>query len=103
MVAPIALAAAFGTVTLLSALFCMPPGCSMPRGDITGTVRYDGKLVPVGTIELYREGGGIAFIVEFEGGRYAVEKVPPGPHIVTVNTALYRRTWHILKKQRELS
>ena len=51
---------------------------------ITGTVKYDGKPVPIGTISFIPEKGN-PFTVEFEDGKYAIP-VPAGKFSVTVDT-----------------
>lgn len=103
-VALIALALGFGTIALLYALFLLAPGFFMEKvGTITGTVKYDGKPVLAGIITFYHPRRGIEVSTEIEGGEYTAQRVPTGLCIVTVNTAPHRQTWHILKKQRELS
>ncbi len=63
-------------------------GCSK-SGKVTGTVKYDGKTVPVGTITFHPEKGK-AVSVDFKGGEFTADKIPPGPVIVTVSTANQR-------------
>src|SRR5205823_1730170 len=72
------------------------------RGTVTGTVTYDGKIVPVGYINFHPEKG-IGVIVEIQNGRYTAGKVPAGPVIVTVRTAEMRSMYNGLKQQRSVA
>ncbi len=60
-------------------------GDSSKSGKITGTVKYDGKLVPVGTITFIPEKGKTV-VAEIEDGKYIAHWVPSGKVIITVDT-----------------
>jgi hypothetical protein len=77
----------------LSAVFVLAflfgvTGCSK-SGKVTGTVKLDGKIIPIGTIT-FHPAKGAAVSAEIEDGKYTVEKVPPGECTVTVDTSRYR-------------
>jgi len=73
---------------LAVAFLCGVAGCSK-SGKVTGTVKLNGKKVPVGTITFIPEKGTSA-VGEIEDGTYTVEKVPAGSVTVTIDTSRQR-------------
>jgi hypothetical protein len=62
---------------LILSLGFLLPGCGKNVAKVTGTIKYDGKDLPVGTVAIYGEGdkfasGGI------EDGKYTVMNAPVG-------------------------
>lgn len=71
---------------------CFGCGSSKPvdpnRASISGTVTYDGKPLPAGSITFAAVDGNIASTISVEdGGHYATDRAPLGPNQVTVDTA----------------
>jgi hypothetical protein len=82
------------------ALIVLARSCQKARpGKISGTVEYDGQLVPAATITFYPKKGD-AVTVEFMYGRFRAEAVPPGPCVVTVSTITQRKTFEALEAVR---
>jgi len=71
-------------------------GCSK-SGKVTGTVKYDGKVVPLGTVTFIPEKGK-AVSVQIKDGQYSADKVPPGPAKVKVDTSGIRQELDGLKR-----
>jgi hypothetical protein len=68
------------------ALFLLLTGCSSPTGTLSGTVRYQGAILPGGSILLYCEDQQILRGVIGEDGTYTITDVPPGKVVVTVQS-----------------
>lgn len=61
-------------------------GCGAKKGDVSGTVTYQGKPLPLGTVtfmDANNESLGSSPITQ---GKYAIAKVPVGPVKVLVST-----------------
>ena len=57
-------------------------GCSPDRSTVSGTVTYQGKNVPDGTISFLTAGR--VFEGEIRDGAYEIQGIPPGEAIVTI-------------------
>jgi hypothetical protein len=63
-------------------------GCSEPAATVSGEVTYDGQPVKKGYVTFApADGKGPAVGAEIADGRYAAEKVPPGPKVVKVEAS----------------
>ncbi|HZV03469.1 MAG TPA: carboxypeptidase-like regulatory domain-containing protein [Gemmataceae bacterium] len=71
-----------GALVLL-ALVPLLAGCGRGWGKISGTVRYKGNPLPMGTITFYDEINGAEFSL-IEDGKYEVSKVAAGKAKITV-------------------
>jgi hypothetical protein len=70
----------------LSVLLLTAVGCGS-KGTITGTVSYQGKPIPAGTIIFSPDSGEPAANGPIADGKYTVDKVPPGPAKVSVSSS----------------
>jgi hypothetical protein len=61
-------------------------GCGRATGDVSGTVTYGGKAVPVGTVAFYDADGQWLASSPISGGTYSVAGVPTGPATIAVTT-----------------
>ena len=68
-------------------LLLLAVGCAS-KGTITGTVSYQGKPIPEGSVMFIPEGGGPVATGIINDGKYTAEKVPVGPAKVAI-TSLY--------------
>jgi hypothetical protein len=58
------------------------------RASISGTVTYDGKPLPAGSVTFASTEGNLASTVSInENGRYSTDRAPLGPNQVTIDTA----------------
>jgi hypothetical protein len=60
------------------------------RARVTGTVTYQGKVVPGGKIKFTRTDGNTAGFKLHEDGTFDIDDVPIGENKVTVDTEIYR-------------
>jgi hypothetical protein len=74
-----------GRAALLALLLCVPAvGCGAGTGEVSGTVRYNGKPLPSGTIQ-FLGADGIPCAARIQpDGTYSVQ-LPPGPTRVIVS------------------
>lgn len=72
---------------LLLALLPLMGGCSRGWGNVTGTVRYKGKPLPMGTITFYDEANRAEFSL-IDEGKYTVSKIAAGRVKVTVTAPM---------------
>ena len=57
------------------------------RTMVSGSVTFDGKPLPAGTISFDSTETGIGTAISIsEGGRYSTNRVPLGPNIITIET-----------------
>ena len=62
-------------------------GCSEPKtAKVSGSVTFDGKPLPAGTISFLSEKGGAAVVGAIDDGRYVIAQVPIGPVQIAVVT-----------------
>jgi hypothetical protein len=73
-----------GRAALLALLLCGPVvGCGAGTGEVTGTVRYNGKPLPFGTVQFLGQDG-IPYTARIQpDGTFSV-RVPAGPARVIV-------------------
>jgi len=58
------------------------------RATVSGTVTYNGKPLPAGTIVFASAGGNIASTISIgEGGRYSTDRAPIGANLVSIDTS----------------
>jgi hypothetical protein len=77
-----ALQALFPVALLLAA------GCSDPSASVSGAVTYDGQPVKDGYVTFApADGKGPTAGGPIKDGKYAVDKVPPGPKVVQVEAS----------------
>lgn len=71
---------------LLSVLGLLTLGCGSPTATVTGTVTFQGKPLPSGTVLFHGADGRVAHAVITDGGRYALADAPIGPVRISVKT-----------------
>jgi hypothetical protein len=71
-------------LVLVAAL--LSPGCGQKKGDVSGTVTYQGRAVPVGTVTFLDAGNQAVGSSPISDGKYSLSKVPVGPVKVIVTT-----------------
>jgi len=69
---------------VLLGLLPLLAGCGRGWGEVSGTVRYQGKPLPMGTITFYDETNGVKPCILEADGKYTVNKVAAGKVKVTV-------------------
>lgn len=68
-------------------------GCGAKTGDVSGTVRFEGKSLPQGRITFYCEGGDKPVLTSpIADGRYSIQQAPLGNSKITVETFQIRTT-----------
>ena len=68
-------------------------GCSSKKGDVSGTVRFEGEVLPRGRITFYCEGGEQPVLMSnIVDGSYAIEEAPIGNSKITVETFQIKTT-----------
>lgn len=73
---------------VLLALLPLVAGCGRGWGQISGTVRYKGKPLPMGTITFYDEVNRAEFSLIDSDGKYTVNKVAAGKAKITVTAPM---------------
>lgn len=72
---------------LLLGLLPLMAGCGRGWGEVSGTVRFKGQPLPMGTITFYDEANRAEFSL-IDEGKYAVKKVAAGKVKITVSAPL---------------
>jgi hypothetical protein len=69
---------------LVLTLLC---GCGEGPGTVVGEVRYNGKPLPAGRVTFYSQPDARhAQAADIRDGTYTIQKFPPGPVVITVET-----------------
>jgi hypothetical protein len=66
-------------------LLLLTVGCNS-KGTVTGSVSYQSKPIPSGTIIFVPDNGATSVTAAIVDGNYTVEKVPPGPAKIGVTS-----------------
>jgi hypothetical protein len=61
-------------------------GCSRPKSEVSGTVTYQGKPVPIGTVTFLDANNKAVGSSAIANGKYAMIKAPEGPVKILVTT-----------------
>ena len=69
-------------------LLVLAAGCGPGKGDVSGTVQYQGRPLPGGTITFFDQKHRVTASPIGSDGRYAVAGVTAGPVKITVSTPL---------------
>src|SRR5262249_10321079 len=69
---------------VLLVLLQLLSGCGRGWGDVSGTVRYQGKPLPMGAITFYDEVNGVRSCILDDDGKSTVSKVAGGKVKITV-------------------
>ncbi len=73
-------------VLLLGPLLLTLLGCGKPAGSVSGTVTFQDKPLPSGTVIFYsQDGTGYPATIRPDG-TYALDKIPVGPAVICVVT-----------------
>ncbi len=67
-------------------LLLFAAGCGKSTGEVSGTVSYQGKLLPSGTVTFFNQDNQIVGASSINAGKYTIRKVPAGPVKITVIT-----------------
>jgi hypothetical protein len=73
---------------VLLGLLPLLAGCGRGWGEVSGTVRYQGKPLPMGTITFYDEVNGVGPGILDADGNYSVKKVAAGKVKITVTAPM---------------
>jgi hypothetical protein len=66
-------------------------GCGDKKGEVSGTVTYKGKPVPLGTVTFVNVNKETVGTAAISDGKYLMTKVPVGPVKILVTTPLQRQ------------
>ena len=69
-------------------LLALLAGCDRGWGEVSGTVRYKGKPLPMGAIAFLDETNGVQSSLIDSDGKYAVSKVAAGKAKITVTAPM---------------
>lgn len=75
------------STTVLCVSIFAASGCSEPKGNVSGVVKFDGSPLPSGKITFICEGGDKpVFSSDIRDGRYEIKGMPVGAAKITVAT-----------------
>jgi hypothetical protein len=67
-------------------LLALAVGCGPQTPTVSGTVAFDGKPLPSGTVLFHGGDGRVEYSLITEGGRYSIANAPPGLVRITVRS-----------------
>jgi hypothetical protein len=69
-------------------------GCGTRMGEVSGTVSYQGKALPSGSVTFFSKDNQVLGSSSIASGKYKVREVPPGPVKITVTTPSFAQSSH---------
>ncbi|MFO0876023.1 MAG: hypothetical protein U0840_01515 [Gemmataceae bacterium] len=78
-----------GVVALILMAVIGLVGCGKkdhPRSEVTGEVKFNGKLVPVGTVSFVGKGNNVVESAQLKEGKYVIARAPVGEVSISIVT-----------------